>query len=249
MIQQQQEQILRRDLSAAFRWAARLDYHEAISNHFSVAVSDDGKKFLLQPAGTHFSRVTASGLLLLDSEDPESLNRENAPDPTGWFLHAYLHKHLPHAKCILHVHTQAALTLACLKDFEFMMLDQNACRFYDRIVYDRAYNGMALNAEEGERVVNLMRHNKSILVMGNHGIIVAAPSIAQAFDELYYFERASALQVAALQTQRELSIIPDEMAQHVAGEWHNYPTKIPFWDLHFNALKEILDQEEPDYAT
>ena len=34
------------NLAAAFRWAARLNMHEAIANHFSLAVSDDGSQFL-----------------------------------------------------------------------------------------------------------------------------------------------------------------------------------------------------------
>jgi len=242
------ENMMRRDLAAAFRWAARLNLHEGIANHFSVAVSDDGKQFLLQPAGTHFSSVRASDLILLNSDDPSELQRQDAPDPTGWFLHAYLHKNLPHAKCVLHVHAQASLTISCLKNFEFMMLDQNACRFYDRIAYDYNYSGMALDKEEGERVASLLENEKTILMMANHGTMVVAPSISQAFDELYYFERACALQVSALQTNKELSIIPDNLAKIVADEWLNYPTKLPYWDMHFNALKKILDKEEADYA-
>lgn len=244
----QNESILRRDLAAAFRWAARLDYHEGISNHFSVALSDDNKQFLLQESGIHFSQVKASNLLKLDPDNEAIFNQPNAPDPTGWFLHSYMHQYLPHAKCILHVHAPASLTLACLKDFDFMMLDQNACRFYNRVAYDRNYNGMALDKEEGQRIVGLMKDGKTILMMGNHGIMVVAPTIAQAFDELYYFERASAIQVSALQTGMELSLIPNNIAHRVEREWNNYPSKIPYWDLHFNALKGILDKEEPDYA-
>jgi len=82
-----------------------------------------------------------------------------------------------------------ATTLCCLKDFEFLMLDQNACRFYGRIAYDRGYAGMALHADEGARVAALMESGKSVLFMGNHGIIVVGPTVAQAFDELYYLEK------------------------------------------------------------
>ena len=238
---------LRTDLAAAFRWTARFNYHEGISNHLSVATSEEGSEFLIQPAGRHFSRVRASELLLLNANNPETLAQENAPDPTAWFLHAYLHKNLPHAKCIIHLHTQNSLALACLKDFEFLMLDQNACRFYNRIAYDRNYVGMPLSSEEGERIAGLMQDGKSILMMGNHGILITAPTIAQAFDELYYFERSAELQIKVMQTGREISVIPDNIAAEVEREWREYPTKLPFHDMHFNALKEILDQEEPDY--
>ena len=55
----------RTDLAAAFRWTARLNMHEAVANHFSLAVSDDGARFLINPAGRHFSRITASSLIEL----------------------------------------------------------------------------------------------------------------------------------------------------------------------------------------
>lgn len=241
----QTEWDLRVDLAAAFRWAARLNYHESVANHFSVAVSENGRQFLLQPVGYHFSEVRASDLLLLDLDNPVSLEGENAPDPSAWFLHGHLHQQLPHARCILHVHTPSILTLACLKDFEFLMLDQNACRFYGRIAYDRDYNGLAIDDEEGERVASMMGEGKSVLFMGNHGVMVIGPTVAQAFDELYYLERAAEVQVMAMQTGRELAIIPDKIAAKTERQWNRYPTK--FSDLHLNALKRILDKEEPDY--
>ncbi|MEM7034186.1 MAG: class II aldolase/adducin family protein [Chloroflexota bacterium] len=241
----QSEDALRVDLAAAFRWAARLNYHEAVANHFSVAVSDDGRQFLLQPVGYHFSQVKASDMLLLDLDNPVSLEAENAPDPSAWFLHGHLHQRLPQARCILHVHTPSILTLACLKDYEFLMLDQNAARFYGRIAYDRHYNGLAIDDAEGERVASLMGDGKSVLFMGNHGVMVIGASVAEAFDELYFLERAAHVQVMALQTGRELAIIPDDIAAKAERQWNTYPTG--FANQHFNALKQILDKEEADY--
>ena len=240
------EILTRIDLAAAFRWAARLGMHESIANHFSAAVSDDGKRFLLNPVGAHFSRIRASDLLLLDAAQPPAASGANAADPTAWYLHAELHQRLPQARCILHTHMPHATALCCLQDFEFLMLDQNACRFHGRIAYDRNYNGMALESSEGARVAGLLDGGKSVLFMGNHGVIVVAPSVAQAFDELYYLEKAAQLQVLALSTGRPLALIPEPMAALAGAQWNNYPTR--FSELHFQALKDILDQQEPDYA-
>lgn len=236
---------LRIDLAAAFRWAARLGLHEGIANHFSVTTSDDGTRFLLNPVGSHFSRIRASDLLHLDTQDPSTYTGDNAPDPTAWHLHAELHKRLPQARCILHTHMPQATALCCLQDFEFLMLDQNACRFYQRIAYDRHYSGMALDANEGERVAQLMGPDKSVLFMANHGIIVVAPTVAQALDELCYLEKASALQVLALSTGRPLALIPDAMAALACAQWNDYPTR--FSELHLDAVKGILDHSETDY--
>ena len=70
------------DLAAAFRWTARLNMHEGVSNHFSLAVNQDGTQFLMNPNLRHFSRVKASELLLLDANDPDTLEKPGAPDPT-----------------------------------------------------------------------------------------------------------------------------------------------------------------------
>ena len=90
-----------------------------------------------------------------------------------------------------------------------------------------------------------MGDDKSVLFMGNHGIMVIGPSVAQAFDEMYYLEKAAQVQVLALQTGRELAVISDEIAAKAERQWNSYPTA--FSNLHLTALKEILDAEEPDY--
>jgi ribulose-5-phosphate 4-epimerase/fuculose-1-phosphate aldolase len=239
------ESQLRIDLAAAFRCAVRWGLNEGIANHFSVATSPDGASFLLNPVGSHFSRIRASDLLLLDANDAQTLTRNGAPDPTAWNLHAELHQRLPQARCVLHTHMPHVTALCCLQDFEFLMLDQNACRFYQRIAYDRDYAGMALEASEGKRVAQLLGKGKNVLFMGNHGVLVVAPSVAQALDELYHLEKAAALQILALSTGRPLALIPDRVAALACSQWNDYPTH--FCDLHLTAMKQILDLEEKDY--
>ena len=239
------EQSARRDLAVAFRFAARLNMHEATANHFSVVVSQDSNNFLINPAGRHFSLLRASDLILVDLNAKNFGIAENQlVDPTAINLHGQLHKLLPHAKCILHTHMPYTTALACLRDFEFLMLDQNACRFYQRIAYDRDYAGMALEQSEGERVAHVLGKSKSVLFLANHGVVVVGNSVAEAFDELYYLEKAAQLQVLALSTGRELSIIEDEIAALVCKQWLEYPKSA---EHHFAALIEILDQESPEY--
>lgn len=235
------EQSARRDLAVAFRWAARLEMHEATANHFSVAVSKDSQNFLINPAGRHFSQVRASDLVLVDVNDS---NSSVNVDPTAINLHGQIHRLLPHAKCVLHTHMPYATALACLRNFEFLMLDQNACRFYNRIAYDRDYSGMALEANEGERVALVLGKSKSVLFLANHGVIVVGNSVAEAFDELYYLEKAAQLQVLALSCGRELALIDDETAALVCKQWLEYPKSA---EHHFAALIEILDKQSPEY--
>ena len=106
---------------------------------------------------------------------------------------------------------------------------------------------MALEAAEGARVAALLSNGKSVLFMGNHGVMVIGSSVAQAFDELYYLEKAAELQVLALSTGRPLSLIPDQVAAITCAQWQAYPTR--FSELHLNELMAILDAQEPSYKT
>lgn len=242
----EEEKQARIDLAAALRWTARLNLHEAVANHYSMVVSDDGKQFLLNPKLKHFSRVKASDMVKMHLDDKDALRRPDAPDISAWYLHSHLHANLPHAKVIFHTHMPNTLALACIKDFEFMMLDQNATRFYDRIAYDREYNGLAIDDQEGARCAELLKDGKSVLFMGNHGVMIVGETVANVFDEMYYLEKAADTQVKVLASGCEPAIIPDDIAQMACEQWHEYPG---FSSYHFNELKAILDEEEPAYKS
>ena len=230
------------ELACAFRWSVRHDFHESVANHFSLAVSDDGSQFLINPNGKHFSRINASNLLLLDANDPDTMKRPDAPDPSAWGLHGSLHRNLQHARCILHVHSTYATVLASLEDSLMPPIDQNAARFFNRVAVDDGFGGMAFR-EEGERICKLMQ-NKRIMMMGNHGLLITAPSVAQAYDDMYYFERAAKNYIKALMTQKPMRVLTDEIAEKTAQQWENF-TNGP--ENHFSELMAILDDTEADY--
>ena len=143
----------REDLAAAFRWTVRLNMHEAVANHFSLAVNESGSKFLLNPIGMHFSEISASDLILIDANNKDTMNQHNAPDPTAWAIHSALHRNNPHARCILHLHPKYATILSSLDDKEMKPIDQNTMRFYKRVSIDRDFSGMGLG-KEAERSVS-----------------------------------------------------------------------------------------------
>ncbi|WP_172298088.1 class II aldolase and adducin N-terminal domain-containing protein [Pseudoruegeria sp. HB172150] len=234
------------DLAAAFRWTVRLNMHEAVANHFSLAVNGDGTQFLMNPNQKHFSRVRASDLLLVDANDPSTLEGPDAPDPTAWGLHGAIHRHCPHARCAMHVHSIHATVLAILEDSVLPPVDQNAAMFFDRQVVDAQYGGLAFE-EEGERCAQLFADpKKTVMIMGNHGIMVIGKTVAETFTRLYYFERAAETYVRALQTGKPLRVLSDEIAAKTADEIDAYPGQN---DRHLSELKAILDEEGSNYAT
>ena len=235
----------RKDLAAAFRWTARLNMHEAVANHFSLAINADGSEFLINPNQMHFSKIKASDLLVIDANDPETLEGPNAPDITAWGLHSAIHRHCPHARCAMHVHPMFSTVLASLADSRLLPIDQNTSTFFNRYVIDDSYGGLALE-EEGERCAQLLQDpKKTVMIMGNHGIMVIGKSVAETFNRMYYFERAAETYIRALQTGQKLRILSDTIAEKTASEVDQYPEQS---DRHLAELKEILDSEHSDYS-
>ncbi|MEM7268023.1 MAG: class II aldolase and adducin N-terminal domain-containing protein [Pseudomonadota bacterium] len=234
------------DIAACFRWAVRERWHEAVSNHFSVVVDDDGPKFLMNRNQVHFSRITASSLLLLDASDPDVMKTPDAPDPTAWGLHGAVHRHVPHARVALHVHPKYATVLASLADSTMPPIDQNTAMFYERLIIDDGFGGLAFE-DEGARCARLFDDpRKKVMVMGNHGVLVIGETVAQAFNRLYFFERAARNLVIAYMTGKPMRVIPHEIASKTAAELDDYPDQA---ERHLAEIKLVLDQEEPDYCT
>jgi ribulose-5-phosphate 4-epimerase/fuculose-1-phosphate aldolase len=234
------------DLAAAFRWTARLGMHEAVANHFSLAINDEGTRFLMNPNQMHFARIRASDLIVVDANDPDTLRGPNAPDPTAWGLHGGLHRLVPHARCAMHVHSIFATVLASLADSRLPPIDQNCTTFFNRYVIDDGYGGLAFE-DEGMRCARLFTDpRQKVMIMGNHGVLVIGSSVADTFNRLYYFERAAETYIRALQTGQKLRVLSDSVAEKTAQELDDYPEQAT---RHLNELKAILDDEGSTYAS
>jgi len=238
------ESQLRIDLAAALRLAAYYDWHEGVANHFSAAVSPDGKKFLVNPRWKHFSRAKASELLLVDADDPDTMNRPDAPDPSAWSIHSAIHRNVPHARVALHLHPPHATALAGLKDPSIKPIDQVTARFFNRLAMDMSFGGIASEEAEGERIAATIGNHSSVM-MANHGVTTVAPTVAEAFDAMYHLERAARTMVLAYSTGQPLNVMNDELAESVAQEWDVYKDA-EF--SHFEEMKQVLDRENPGYA-
>lgn len=232
------------DLAAAYRLAVRLGLHEGICNHLTLMVPGSADRFLLIPYGMHWSEVTASTLLEVDFEGRVHAGVGEAED-TAFYIHARIHKQVPHAACVLHTHQPYASALTQVRGGRLEPTIQSAMRFYGRIAYDDAYNGLALDDAEGDRIAAALA-DKEVMFMANHGVVVVGPDVAQAFDAIYYLERACQAQVIAMSTGQPLNPISDNQARAVAADIvRGAPASA---QRHFAALKRLLDRDEPGYA-
>lgn len=233
------------DLAAALRWAERLGLHEGIDNHFSCAVDPAGRRFLVNPLGVHWRELRSTDLVLADHQR-QVLEGWRPVEDTAFFIHSRLHLRHPRARAVLHTHMPHATALTVIERGRLEMVSQNALQFHGRVAYLDDYEGLALDESEGDRMAEAMGEC-TVLFLGHHGVIVTGATIHEAFNDLYFLERACMVQVLAMSTGRPLRPIPDRvieaMTRAMATNEHaaDQPRK------HFEALKRILDREAPDY--
>lgn len=232
------------DLAAALRWAVRYGLHEGICNHFSLQSPSSPDHFLINPQGLHWSELKASDILVVDAAG-NVIDGPHTVEPTAFFIHSRVHIGKPTAKCVLHTHMPYATALTVVEGGRLAPASQNAMKFYQRIAYDDTYNGLALDAAEGDRMCARLK-DADILFLANHGIIVTGPDVATAFDDLYYLERACMNQVMAQMTGGRLKVISHEIAALTKRQMDGESQQAA---MHFQALKRILDREEPEYKS
>ena len=236
------------DLAACYRLADHFGLNEGIDNHFTLMVPGYTDRFLLAPFGLHWSEIRASDFMVLDFHG-EILSGRGPVEDTARFIHMPVHKLAPQANCVLHTHMPYATALCMLEDSRLEMAGQSALGFYDDIAYDCDYNGLAYDHAEGERLARALG-SKSVLMMRNHGVLVVGQSAPQAFERLYFLERAAQAQVLALSTGRALRLVPEPVVTATRAQFRNSTTVggRDRSELHFEALKRMLDRSSPDYA-
>lgn len=242
------QQQARIDLAAAQRLAVVQEMSEGIYNHFTLAVPGTDDRFYVSPLGLHWSEITASGLLTVDY-DGHILDGAGPLQRSAYCIHAPIHRRKPQHAALLHTHMPYTSALTRLKDQRLLPIGHTEAQLIAEIAYDENYTGLARDTSEGERLADILG-DKTILFMAHHGVLVAGSTISEAYDRLYQLERSARVQWLAQSTGQPLRYLTDEMVQHV----HTQITGTPLTngakkghELHFDALKRLLDRENPGY--
>lgn len=225
----------RNDLAAALRGAARYGLGEGVCNHFSLAVPGRPGHFLINPQGLMWDEIAPDDLVVIDGDGRKVEGRHDV-EPTAFFIHGWIHRVVPDAACVMHTHMPFATALTLLEGGRLEMAHQNALRFHGQVAYEDEYRGLVLDDREAERIARRCAA-ASVVFLANHGVIVRGPSVAWAFDDLYYLERACMHQVLAQGTGRPLKRIAEHVvertARQIAGERQQS-------DLHLAALRRAF---------
>ena len=232
------------DLAACFRTAARLGLHEGVCNHLSFMVPGRDDVFLVNPDGWSFWEITASRLLICDF-NRRVIAGDGVPEDTAFYIHARLHMRVPRARAAFHTHMPNATSLTMLEGPPLLFAGQSSLKFYGRVAVDEEYGGLALDEAEGDRIASTIG-DADILFMRHHGVMVVGPTIAKAWDDLYYLERAAEVQRLAGASGRPVRPIPKDLAERTAEQMrHEGGRDSP--GLHLASIKRQLDAIAPEY--
>ena len=238
---------LRCDMAAVFRVSARLGWNEQIGNHNSLmlplARPGDAPLFVINPRGYLFQELTASTLIVCDL-DGRVVRGRGELRKVAFHIHARIHIRNPSAACVLHVHPQYLTALSMLEDPQLTLSHTNNLMLNDRTVIDNGGGQPVHDNEEGDRIADLLG-DKTVMVMGGHGVTVIGPTVEEAFDELYSAERTCMYQMTAQMTGQKLRALPERHRYGFTGPRSHKADSRMFLD----AWRRVLDREEPDYAS
>jgi len=232
------------DLAAVLRWSARLNYQQGVCNHFSLLAPDSDELFLVNPEGMFWSEVTASSLLLCDL-DGRIVEGTGTVESSAFSLHAPIHRYNKKSRAVLHTHSPYATALCLIDAAKVEPVFLAGLQFYGKIAYDEDCHGAAFSTREGDREARILG-DSNVLMMRNHGPIVVGPTVAAAFDRLYYLEETCQRQLLAMAAQRPLRQVDAAIAQDLADQ---VPVFDAYADKHLAAIKRVLDREQPEYAS
>ena len=183
-------------------------FSEGIFNHLTLVVPGRSDRYYQIPFGMHWSEVTASSFMEVGIDDGKVKRGEGEVERSCYCIHAPIHKALPQAKAVFHTHMPYASALTRLEDPRIKEIGQTEVGMSGEIAYDDEYTGPALDPAEGARLAGVIG-DKTVLFMANHGISTVGATVAEAYDRLYYVERAAQVQIYAMWTGQPLKKLPD----------------------------------------
>lgn len=202
-------------LAVAYRIAYIHEWHENVFNHITLKVegsddAPDGPHFLLNDFGIGFDEITACNLLkvnldgmVVEPAKPLSLERRDINPgkgrvfKPGYVLHSAIHAARHDVHAVWHGHDLDASAISQTK-FGILPLSQEATYCLNKGVSYHPFEGSANDLSEQPRLVANLGPTNQILMLEDHGPIVACPTIEEAFAGMYFLTRACKYQVKSL---------------------------------------------------
>ena len=238
---------VRCDLAALYRLIAHFRMTDLIYTHLSARLPGPDHHFLINQYGVQFHEMRASDLVRIDLDgnivqDGASSRQVNA---AGFCIHSAIHMARPELSCVIHTHTAAGMAVAAQKQ-GLLPISQHALKFYGHLGH-HGYEGIALDLDERTRLVRDLGPH-SAMILQNHGLLAAGRTIPEAFNTIYYLERACQAQVAALAGGTELVMPPEEVRLHTAQQFHG-EGRLEHYEMMWASCLRLVDRDTPDYRS
>jgi ribulose-5-phosphate 4-epimerase/fuculose-1-phosphate aldolase len=232
------------DLAALYRLVAQHRWTDLIYTHITAKVPGT-EHFLINRYGVLFDNMRASDLVKLDLDGNEVGGSGSRVNLAGYVIHSAVHGARKDATCVVHTHTAAGIAVSAQKH-GLLPISQHALRFHGRLGY-HGYEGIALDEDECPRLVRDLGPHPA-MILRNHGLLVAGRTIAEAWNLIYYLERACSAQIAALSGGAEL-VLPPEDVQEKTGQQFNGPNALEHCDYAWQCSLAMIEGHGPDWRS
>lgn len=239
------------DLAALYRLVAHFRMTDLIYTHISARVPGPEDHFLINRYGVLFERMRASDLVKIDLDGRVVAQGAGGADAAmdqevnaaGFTIHSAIHAARHDLACVIHTHTAAGIAVSAQKQ-GLLPISQHALKFYGRLAY-HGYEGIALDLDERDRLVRDLG-DRQAMILRNHGLLVAGRSIPEAFNQIYYLERACQAQIQALAGGAELVLPPEEVRLHTAEQFRRGAT-LEHCEKGWKAALVLVEDQKPPY--
>jgi len=233
------------DLAACYRLFHQFRMTDLIYTHISARVPGQHDQFLINAYGMTFDEITASSLVKVDVDGKVLSDSTGLGiNPGGFTIHSAVHMARPDVACVMHSHTAAGIAVSVMKR-GLLPLTQHSMRFHGRLP-SHDYEGVYFTDAERKRLQASLGDAMAMLLR-NHGLLAVGRTISEAWDVMYYLERACQAQVTLLSTGEALVEPAESVAEQVAKVFESPERKAVtrIWP----ALLRMLDRADPSYRT
>ena len=193
--------ITKQNLVYAYNICSMLGLDDHTYTHLSCRSKCD-QGFHIQQFGLKFAEISLDNLLTVSFSGAILAGEERIYNKTGYQTHGVVYKARPDVGAIFHLHTPSMVAVSAMEE-GLLPISQWALHFYDRIAY-HAYDSLVLDDQQSAKMIqDLGMH--SVMLMRNHGCLIAAKTIHEAMFYTHHLELACQTQVKALSMQRGLS--------------------------------------------
>lgn len=243
-----EEWATRCELAALYRLVAHFRMTDLIDTHISARVPGPEAHFLINRYGLLFEEMRASDLVKVDL-DGRIVDARAGSDArlrvnrAGFTIHSAVHAARPDLHWVVHTHTAAGAAVSA-QEAGLLPISQHALKFHGRLAY-HDYEGIALDLGERERLVKDLG-GLNAMILRNHGLLVGGATVANAFHELWFLERACQIQVQALAGGTAIRT-PPPAVQALTAEQFESEESADIVQLTWQAARRLIEAQRDSY--